>query len=649
MYKLSFKLLAIFIAVILVSGFSSSDSEKDDITSNPLNADLTTLFSGSGNCITCHWSTETANTSETLGTVSPVDLWQASMMANSARDPLWQAKVSTETTVFPGKKNEIEDTCAKCHAPMGRTQHVYDNPGSTYSLETIQNTGLALDGVSCTACHQIQDVNLGNGLSYTGNYTITDERVIFGPYIPEYQHVMQVFVDYTPQFSKHVSNSEMCATCHTLITEAHDDEGNVVGEFFEQVNYIEWKNSIYEDEKVECQDCHLPALAEPIAITTSPPFASKRDTVHLHYLVGGNSFMINLMKDNVDKLEVTFTNEAADSSIVRTLDMLKNQTVDLSVETEVENDSLIVKVELQNKAGHKFPTGYPSRRVWIKLSVSNFDNVIFESGSYDGEGRIINEDIGFEPHYDIITNDDQIQIYEQVMSDYTGKVTYVLLKAFDQIKDNRLVPIGFTKSDATYDTVKIAGNAVDDPNFNYRNGVEGSGSDVVIYKIPVGDVGGEISVDVKVLFQTLNPNFIDHLFTFETDEVNKFKPMYERADKSPVVIAQQGKTINVTSINEDATLPNEFVLYQNYPNPFNPTTTITYIIPNVGASRDLSLHVTLIVYDALGNEIATLVNETKAPGTYTTDFNGNELASGIYYYTLTVNGKSETKKMLLIK
>ena len=93
--------------------------------------------------------------------------------------------------------------------------------------------------------------------------------------------------------------------------------------------------------------------------------------------------------------------------------------------------------------------------------------------------------------------------------------------------------------------------------------------------------------------------------------------------------------------------PEKFSLEQNYPNPFNPTTNIKYNIPSVGTR--LALSVQLIVYDVLGNEVATLVNEEKPAGSYQVEFNASELASGIYYYQLKTGEFMQTRKMALIK
>jgi hypothetical protein len=94
-------------------------------------------------------------------------------------------------------------------------------------------------------------------------------------------------------------------------------------------------------------------------------------------------------------------------------------------------------------------------------------------------------------------------------------------------------------------------------------------------------------------------------------------------------------------------IPNKFELYQNYPNPFNPATKIKYSIPSVGTQRAVSIQ--LKVYDILGNEVATLVNEEKQAGKYEVEFNAEGLSSGIYYYTLKVGEFVSTKKMILIK
>jgi len=95
--------------------------------------------------------------------------------------------------------------------------------------------------------------------------------------------------------------------------------------------------------------------------------------------------------------------------------------------------------------------------------------------------------------------------------------------------------------------------------------------------------------------------------------------------------------------------PHKFSLKQNYPNPFNPTTKIPYSIPAAENSVNEAYPVTLKIYNALGNEVKTLVNEDKLPGEYITEFNGSNFPSGVYYYKLQMGTRSEVRKMLLLK
>ena len=113
------------------------------------------------------------------------------------------------------------------------------------------------------------------------------------------------------------------------------------------------------------------------------------------------------------------------------------------------------------------------------------------------------------------------------------------------------------------------------------------------------------------------------------------------------IIFDAVKWIYVDSVQTDISeknisLPNKFIVEQNYPNPFNPTTIIDYSIPQTS-------FVTLKIYDALGNEVASLINGQKSAGNYKIKFNGSKLSSGIYFYRLNAGNYSETKKMILMK
>ena len=125
------------------------------------------------------------------------------------------------------------------------------------------------------------------------------------------------------------------------------------------------------------------------------------------------------------------------------------------------------------------------------------------------------------------------------------------------------------------------------------------------------------------------------------DSIPDFHDKWNFGPKYPVRI------LRVTDVEESSLGPEGFNLSQNYPNPFNPSTKIEFTIPSNVKSE--TSNVSLKVYDALGNEIATLVNENKQAGTYEVEFNGAGLTTGIYYYRLESEGFVQTKKMILLK
>ena len=111
---------------------------------------------------------------------------------------------------------------------------------------------------------------------------------------------------------------------------------------------------------------------------------------------------------------------------------------------------------------------------------------------------------------------------------------------------------------------------------------------------------------------------------------------------SPLVQAMRWFGADVVDVEDDVSSPLNFQLNQNYPNPFNPSTVISWQL----AVRSF---VTLKIYDVLGNEVAVLVNEEKPAGNYKIDFKGNNLASGIYFYTLRAGSFVQSRKMILLK
>ncbi len=599
------------------------------------------LFSGSGNCADCHTGNGVVLSLNGVD-ISPPTYWRSTMMANSSKDPLWRAMVSEEVQEFPTLQDTIETLCTKCHAPMGYTEALY-NGQTSYTMAELREDPLANDGVSCTVCHQINPSNFGQQSSYSGGYIITDDSLIYGPYQYPDTFFMQQFIGFKPTYELRSKNSELCATCHTLFTPTLNEQGNIVGDFPEQTPYLEWKNSIYPSQQITCQSCHSPKIFTPIDIATVP----ESDTTHRtpfwkETFVGGNTFILKMLRDYPDTLQVTATTNHFDSTLLFAEKNLKHLAVNLYLEATQENDSLRVKVKLQNITGHKIPTGMPLRRMWIHIKVEDTDsNSIFESGNWDSEGRIAGMDFPYEQHHNIIKSEDDVQIYEAIPIDVNGNVTFTLLKASTFIKDNRIPPIGFVSTHNSYDTTAIYGNALNDPDFNKNNSFEGTGTDITTYVIPIGSQP-EVHIYAEVCYQTLKPEVAQFLAGKNSLDIDRFNWMYSAADKSPVIMKSSELNVQITGTDNQKISTFIYSLEQNYPNPFNPTTNIRFTIPKNNQTS-------LIIYDILGREITKLINRELNPGTYEFVFDGSSLPSGIYFYKLNSGSFSKIRKMLLIK
>jgi len=196
---------------------------------------------------------------------------------------------------------------------------------------------------------------------------------------------------------------------------------------------------------------------------------------------------------------------------------------------------------VQNPAGHKLPTGFPSRRAWLHVVIEDAaGNVVFESGGYDEQGRITDDDhdadpARFEPHRKVISQPGEVQIYESVMVDTEGNVTNILLRGSGYIKDNRLLPVGFDKAIAA-DDIGVDELALEDANFT-------GGGDRVMYSINVGDAAGPFTIRAELLYQSIGYNWAEKLRAFATDESAAFLAYVDAVPNVPVVVASTSATV----------------------------------------------------------------------------------------------------------
>ncbi len=182
---------------------------------------------------------------------------------------------------------------------------------------------------------------------------------------------------------------------------------------------------------------------------------------------------------------------------------------------------------------------------------------------------------------------------------------------------------------------------MNDPDFNKANGNEGTGTDVVKYRIPVNEIS-EMNITAEVCYQTLKPEVAEYLAGMNSLDINRFSRMYEEADKNPVIMKSKEIHFNVTGNDDQKISSLDFSLAQNYPNPFNPSTKISFTLPHYEKTS-------LIIYDVLGREISVLLNREMSAGEYEISFDGSSLPSGIYFYRLTSGNYSQIRKMLLVK
>lgn len=589
------------------------------------------LFAASGECNQCHGFDTAGIASVNLAgeDINVVDDWRASMMANSAKDPFWRAKVSHEVLLYPQHKLVIETKCTSCHAPMGHFNAIH-NGADFYTIDSLINDPIALDGVSCLACHKQSAENLGNLNS--GNLIFDTAKVAYGPYISPLESPMIMETGYKPVYSEHTSDAGLCAGCHTLITETLDYDGNLTGDHFvEQATYHEWLNSEYNTNNVTCQSCHMPAFSKGQVFIVAGFETEPRSPFYLHEFAGANVFMLNILKENGTQLGVAATPEQFDAAIAATNHLLLNQSINVSLDlVDRTVDTAFFDLKISNIAGHKFPSGYPSRRVFIEFLVENeAGDTLFISGKTDENFEVYGQNPDYEPHYNVINSAEQVQIYEMVMADVNDEVTTVLKRAKYPLKDNRIPPKGFVTEHPAYDTVQIVGLAAQDENFNKTSGVQGNGSDHVFYHIPLNGNIERLIATAKIYYQTAPPKWMMEMFDENTEAIDLFREMFLAADRSPVLL--KTRSIEIDEITSTSQLLKPFeniVLVNNFSN------------DGIFKIKSCQIH-DIVVCNLKGQAIWQKRDEI---GEYQIELNAPKGLYLITFYTKT--GQSFTKKIV---
>jgi serine protease len=277
----------------------------------------------------------------------------------------------------------------------------------------------------------------------------------------------------------------------------------------------------------------------------------------------------------------------------------------LNIETEMttysfagsdEDDFIILEYKFNNTTGQNIDNFYAGLFFDWDIDETHYDSNI---GTYDESGQfgyIVNNNL----------NDVSTHVGMALLTE--GNVGFYTIDNPDMIYD------GFTDSEKWTTLTSGSSNAT-------------GGPDDISSVNSVGPLSIPANGNIKVAFSVSAAETMEDL----RDAVNRSRNKFNEI---------------VTDVEEESTVPLTFSLVQNYPNPFNPTTTIEYTIPQLVETQQA---VTLRIFDILGREVVTLVNQNKKPGRYKVNFDATRLSSGVYYYTLRAGSFISTKKMLLLK
>jgi hypothetical protein len=503
--------------------------------------ELKPAFHTSDRCLACHNGLTTPSGKD----VSIGFDWRSSIMANSARDPYWQASVRREDLDHPQARGEIEDGCADCHMPMSRYEsRLQGRLGEVFAHLPFnadpKKNASAEDGVSCSVCHQIGKDKLGTRESFNGGFVVDSPQAEenhpeYGPFViqPGQAHIMQTSTGgFRPTEAAHIHDSALCATCHTLYTKSLSADGKEIGLFPEQMPFLEWQHSDYP-QKSSCQSCHMPQVDEgaPIAAV----LGEIRQGVRQHTFVGANFLVLNMLNNYRNDLSVTAMPAELTAEAERTRQFLQSQAARITIRNiDFVSGNLNLEVFVQNLTGHKLPTAFPSRRAWLHVRVRDAEGkTLFESGALNADGSIQGNDNDadssrFEPHYREITRTDQVQIYEPILKDQAGHVTTGLAAATGYLKDNRLLPAGFAKQTANPD-IAVIGDAAEDPGFT-------DAGDLIRYSIALPDRHSPFHVEVELWYQPIGFRWAHNLSPYSAAETRRFVSYYESMPSSTAIV-----------------------------------------------------------------------------------------------------------------
>jgi hypothetical protein len=409
-----------------------------------------------------------------------------------------------------------------------------------------------------------------------GEFDLTPPDQLNGPFKDDVitTYPMDTGLGVKPKYNPYIQSPQMCGSCHTILLPVLDSP-DPNKQSVEQATYPEWLNSQYRDEygsvgatPKTCQDCHMPTSYVNTPDKVDVPVIQTRmavvqdatfpQTEHLatpdqlnvrfrnegyrrHELLGTNGFLLQMFLEPLDKngdnevlgvrskdYMTGFTDDLSNASD-NVVQQAQSITASVAISKwEVSGGKLIVEVTVTNQTGHRFPSGVGFRRAFLELQASMGGKPFWSSGTTNDKGQITDfagkvlpteffTDGKYQPHFSQskpITTSAQVQIYEELVQNVDHQFTTSFTRRdFDNIKDNRLLPAGWSLHgpadlripERYLEATWPKGDAFNDPVYR-----AGKGQSIVRYEVPLppGGNAGNVNVEVSLYSQTMPPYFL---------------------------------------------------------------------------------------------------------------------------------------------
>ncbi len=471
----------------------------------------------------------------------------------------------------------VQDFCLRCHGVMGQRQFHIDQgnePNTLFTRAVLQDPkskygALARDGVSCAVCHHMTNESLGDPSTDTGRFKTGPASEVYGPFPSDPDPTgaksgdsviplpMQNSEGITPMEGVQIQQANLCASCHTILLPVFDANGNRVIENgepkseYEQTTFFEWLNSGFIT--IPCQQCHMPdryqgnPLQFKIANIEDDTFPAvpdhgpstrlpdadlmleARTPYRRHELLGINLFALEMFDQfraelGLFKFDPNLPNPLAKqifsqkTAVAEAVTQAQTSTANVMIVSATKSGGMLqADVEVDNLAGHNFPSGVSFRRAFLNFQVLDaVGNVLWASGNTNSDGVIVDNSgnpltteffsptqQAFQPHFwtdNPITSDSQVEIYEELATDPQGMLTTSFLSLDHKVKDNRIQPQGRSFNGPNAGITAPVGTG-DDPSYQ-----RGCGCSTVRYEIPLP--ANAAAVNATLYYQSIPPYYL---------------------------------------------------------------------------------------------------------------------------------------------